>query len=720
MRQLVQDLRTGQTRLDTLPTPIAGPGHVLIQTSHSLVSSGTERMLVEFGRAGLLTKARQQPERVRQVLDKIKTDGLRPTLRAVFRKLDLPLPLGYCNVGTVLAVGSGVTDLRPGQRVVSNGAHAEIVCVGRQLVAPIPQAVTNEEAAFTVVGAIGLQGVRLLEPTLGETVVVLGLGLIGLLTAQLLQCNGCCVLGIDLDESRCELARTMGITAFSVLTTNPVQAVLAATSGIGADGVIICTATQSHEVMQQAAQLSRRRGRVVLVGTAGLHLNRADFYAKELRFQVSCSYGPGRHDPVYEQQGQDYPLPYVRWTENRNFQAILHLLETGQVQVKPLITQLVPLAEYTRIYDHLGRASAALASLLIYPEAVEQTHTLKLTEPHFTPTDGMVGLIGAGNFVGATLLPALQRPRATIWGIASASGLTGTRLARRHGIAVSTTDYRVLLNNPAIALIVIATRHNQHAQLTIDALQAGKHVFVEKPLAIYESELLAIIDAYHHSGKTLTVGFNRRFAPLVVHMKALLGGPVSRDIPMNVVATMNAGAVPPDSWVHDRAVGGGRLLGEACHLVDLVTHLTGSRVVAVCLNTLGNGFSETADSASLLLRYENGATGVINYFANGHTAYAKERVEVYSQGRTLVLDNFRTLTAYGFGGVSSKRMRQDKGHPELVKRLLAQLKNGGDSIIPFGDIINTTQTMLAALQSGREGRWVAVMGVGTIAEMVEP
>lgn len=713
MKQLVQNLKTGETLLEDVPAPQVRPGQVLIQTRRSLVSLGTERMLVEFGRASLIAKARQQPDKVKQVLDKIRADGLIPTLEAVFRKLGQPLPLGYCHVGTVLALGEDVTDLRIGDRVASNGSHAEVVCVPRNLVALIPDAVSDDEATFTVVGAIGLQGVRLLNLTLGETVVVIGLGLIGLLTAELLRLNGCRVIGVDVDDTKLDLARQRGIVSLNSADTDSVQAVMSLTNGAGADGVIIAASTQGDEVVSQAARMSRKRGRIVLIGVVGLNLNRAEFYEKELQFQVSCSYGPGRYDDAYEQQGHDYPLPFVRWTENRNFQTILQMLDSGQLAVKSLITENVPFAGFDTIYGEIGK-SRSIASLMHYPETVSLNPVVVLRESQYTGGTGTVGLIGAGNFTGATLLPALKAAGAHLKIIASAGGLNATLLAQKFGIAQSTTDYNYILNDPTIDLCFITTRHNSHARLTVEALRAGKHVFVEKPLVIYANELADVIDAQQASGRLVMVGFNRRFSPLAQKMKTLLGGSGADEVPMNVVITVNAGSVPAGSWVHDRSVGGGRILGEACHFVDLMTFLTGSRVVSVCLNAMGRNPTETTDSASLLLRCENGSAGVVNYFANGSSAYAKERVEVYSQGRTLVLDNFRKLTGYGFQGFSSVSGRQDKGHGEQIKRLIGHIRGNelGEPLIPFADLVNTTQTMLAALHSMREKRWVDVVGIG--------
>ncbi|GAB3503530.1 bi-domain-containing oxidoreductase [Spirosoma knui] len=713
MKQLIQNLKTGETLLADVPVPQVQPGQVLIQTRRSLVSLGTERMLVEFGKANLIAKARQQPDKVRQVLEKIQSDGLLPTLEAVFRKLDQPLPLGYCNVGTVLAVGAGVSDLRLGDRVVSNGPHAEVVCVPRNLVALIPADVSDDEAAFTVIGAIGLQGIRLMQPTLGETIVVMGLGLIGLLTAELLRLNGCRVIGIDVDTAKLDLAQQRGILTVAPPDGDVVKTVLSLTDQVGVDGVIITASTKTDELISQAARMSRKRGRLVLVGVVGLNLSRAEFYEKELTFQVSCSYGPGRYDATYEQQGHDYPLPFVRWTENRNFQTILQLLSDKRLVVTPFITEVVPFTNFNEIYGEIDRPGR-IASLFRYPEEVDLAPTLVVREVRYRSGTATVGIIGAGNFTGATLLPALKAAGAQLKTIASAGGLNAALLAQKFGITQSTTDYRHVLDDPQIDLCVITTRHNSHARLTSEALRAGKHVFVEKPLAIYEGEFGQIMDAYQTSDRVVLVGFNRRFSPYVQKMKALLGGPRSNQVRMNVVATMNAGFIPASSWVHDRQVGGGRILGEACHLIDLITFLTGSHVISVCLNAMGTQPTETTDSASLLLRYDNGSTGVVNYFSNGSKAYAKERVEVYSQERTLVLDNFRKLTGYGFRGFSSLSGRQDKGHTEQMKRLIQQMQGtgSGDALIPFADIVNTTQTTLAAVHSLRENRWVDVSTVG--------
>jgi predicted dehydrogenase len=495
--------------------------------------------------------------------------------------------------------------------------------------------------------------------------------------------------------------------------------VLALTNGAGADGVIVATATQSDQVMAQAARMSCRRGKLVLVGTAGLTLNRTDFYDKELTFRVSRSYGPGRHDEMYEQRGIDYPREYVRWTANRNFQAVLGFMQSGQLDVAKLISAVVQFEDYREIYERIGHGRQSpepITAMLLSYSGVANRHTVQqIREVLPSAGAGIVGVIGAGNFSSAILVPALKKAGTDLRMIASQSGLSATLLARKFDIPYSTSDYTQILDDKAIDLCAIATRHNSHARLAIKAMLAGKHVFVEKPLALTQAELDALVTTQQETGRMVMVGFNRRFAPLVEKMKSLLGGSLSGNMPMNVVMTMNAGAIPATSWVHDRAIGGGRILGEACHCVDLITFLTGSRVRSVCLNAMGKQPTETTDSGSLELRYENGSTGTVHYFANGSKAYAKERVEVYSLERTLVLDNFRTLTGYGFSRFSKQSGRQDKGHAVQMQRLIAQLRTGVDSLIPFAELVNSAQTMLAAMQSLRERRWVEVLPAACLA-----
>ncbi|MBW3466412.1 bi-domain-containing oxidoreductase [Arthrospiribacter ruber] len=706
MKQIIQDLKNGDTILEEVPAPLVKPGQVLIQTSRSLVSLGTERMLVEFGKANFLEKARQQPDKVKEVINKVKTDGLQPTINAVFNKLGQPLPLGYCNVGKVIAVGKGVAEFSVGDRVASNGHHAEYVSVPKNLVAKIPDNVSDEEAAFTVIGAIGLQGIRLANPTFGESVVVVGLGLIGLITAQLLKANGCQVIGFDFDPSKVALAQSLGIDAVNPGEgTDQVAYVTSATQGVGADAVIITASNKSNEIISQSAKMSRKKGRIVLVGVIGLDISRADFFEKELTFQVSCSYGPGRYDESYEQKGQDYPLPYVRWTEKRNFEAILQAISTQSVKVGPLITERVPLSEYKQIYGDMGN-SKSIASILVYPEKnTDPQRSVALKSHSFAGSKGVVGIIGAGNFTSAMILPCLKKTPANLKFISSSGGLSGTTLAKKYDVAQSTTDNKLIFSDPAVDLVMVTTRHNAHASMVVEALNAGKHVFVEKPLALTQEELDKVLEAYVESGKTVSVGFNRRFAPLALQMKKALG---SGNTPMNITATMNAGFIPANVWVHDMEVGGGRIIGEACHFIDLITSLCGSKVKAVCMNAMGTDPEENTDNASILLKYENGTNAVINYFANGSKAYSKERVEVFHQDRTLVMDNWRKLKGYGFKNFSSASSKQDKGHQNQFDLLINSVQKGGEAIIPMDELVNTTKASFAAIESLKTGAWVTI------------
>jgi predicted dehydrogenase len=705
MKQIIQDLKKGDTLLEEVPVPRVKAGSLLIKTTRSLVSLGTERMLVDFGKANFLQKAKQQPDKVKMVLDKVKTDGLRPTLEAVFNKLGQPLPLGYCNVGEVVAVGKGVQGFSVGDRVASNGNHAEYVSVPKNLVAKIPNNVSDEEATFTVIGSIGLQGIRLLNPTFGETVVVVGLGLIGLVTAELLLANGCNVIGFDFDNEKIRIAKEKGITAINPSEgTDQVKFVESVTNGVGADGVIITASNKSNEIISQSARMCRKRGRVVLVGVVGLDISRADFFAKEITFQVSCSYGPGRYDEDYEQKGQDYPIGFVRWTEKRNFEAVLNAISRGTLNVQPLITDRILLPEYQKIYGDMGN-SKSIAAILEYPSGTQVVSSIEINQKSFEGKKGVIGIIGAGNFTSSTMMPSLKKVGADVKYIASSGGLSSTIMAKKYGIAKSTTNYQEMLEDENVDLVFITTQHNTHARMVAETTNAGKSVFVEKPLALSEEELSEVIDSYEKNNVNISVGFNRRFAPLAIQMKKALG---NDNTPVNIIATMNAGFIPKDVWVHDMQVGGGRIIGEACHYIDLCSYLTGSKVISVCMNAMGKNPAEDTDNASILLKYENGSTAVINYFANGSKSYSKERVEVYSQERTMVMDNWRKVKFYGFKGASNSSGKQDKGHFNQFQKLIDQHKKGGEPIIPFDSIVNTTKASFAAITSLKEGKWMSI------------
>ncbi|GBF18519.1 MULTISPECIES: bi-domain-containing oxidoreductase [Arenibacter] len=705
MKQIIQDLKKGETILEEVPVPMVKTGHVLIKTTRSLVSLGTERMLVEFGKANFIQKARQQPDKVKMVLDKVKTDGLKPTMDAVLNKLNQPIPLGYCNVGVVVAIGNGVTEFKIGDRVASNGNHVEYVNVPKNLVAKIPDNVSDEEAVFTVIGSIGLQGIRLLIPTFGETIVVVGLGLIGLVTAELLLANGCNVIGFDFDPEKVKIAKEKGIIAINPGDgTDQIKFVGSYTNGIGADGVIITASNKSNEIISQSANMCRKRGRIVLVGVIGLDISRADFYEKEISFQVSCSYGPGRYDEEYEQKGHDYPIGYVRWTEKRNFEAILNAISKGVLNVKPLITERVSLKDFQKVYGGMAN-SKSIASVLEYDSTETPTSTINIVNKNFQGKKGIIGIIGAGNFTSSTILPNLKKIKADVKYIASSGGLSSTIMAKRHGIANSTSNYKEILEDNEVDLVLITTQHNLHAPMVLETINAGKSVFVEKPLALTNHELDKIVTAYNSQNVSVSVGFNRRFAPLARKMKKLLG---NNGTPINIIATMNAGFIPLDVWVHDMQIGGGRIIGEACHYIDLCSYLAGSKVTSVCMSAMGTHPEENTDNASILLKYENGTNAVINYFANGSKGYSKERVEVYSEERTIIMDNWRKLKAYGFKGMGTNSSKQDKGHFNQFKELLQQQQKGGNPVIPFDEIVNTTKTSFAAIESLKQGKWIQI------------
>jgi len=698
MKQILQSLKTGATEVADVPCPAPGRGQLLIRTACTLVSAGTERMLVDFGKAGFIGKARQQPDKVRQVLDKVRTDGLAPTLEAVFNKLDQPLPLGYCNVGTVLGAGSGTTGFSYGARVVSNGKHAEAVAVPVNLCAKVPDAVSNDEAAFTVLGAIALQGIRLVQPTLGEAVVVTGLGLIGLLTVQLLRAHGCRVLGIDFDPEKLRLAESFGAEIVDLSAgADPVASVTAFSRGRGADAVIITASTKSSEPVHQAALMSRKRGRIVLVGVTGLELSRADFYEKELTFQVSCSYGPGRYDPNYEERGQDYPVGFVRWTEQRNFEAVLDMMADGRLDVKPLISHRFPISDAASAYELISDDAPSLGILLDYPDAAAQPVSVLTRQTlEVVPAEAgikgriAVGVIGSGNYATAALIPALKAAGAQLESVASNAGVSGLHAARKFGFSRTTTDSGVVLHDPEINAVVIATRHDSHADLVSRAIRAGKHVYVEKPLALSHQEIAAIQAARNEAMASgivpvVMVGFNRRFAPHVRKIRHLMG---SAPGPKSFTMTVNAGAIPPDHWTQDRVSGGGRIVGEACHFIDLLRFLAEAPIVSHHVEFMKG----TRDTATIVLKFEDGSVGTVHYFANGSRAFPKERLEIFSAGRILQLDNFRTLRGFGWPGFRRMNLwRQDKGQKACVEAFVRAVVDGAAPPIPFDELVEVAQ-----------------------------
>ena len=711
MKQVLQNLSNGETALVNVPCPKGGEGMLLIASHNTLISAGTERMLVEFSKANLVDKVRQQPDKVKMVLDKVKTDGLFPTIDAVRSKLDQPLPLGYCNAGVVLE--AGVNEFSVGDRVVSNGNHAEVVPISKNLCAKIPEAVDYESAAFTVLGAIGLQGIRLVNPSLGESVVVFGLGLIGLMTVQMLRANGCSVLGIDLESARCELAKQFGAETVDISKgEDPVAFAQAFSRGRGVDAVIVATSTQSDEVMHQAALMCRKRARIVLVGLVGMNLRRDDFFKKEITFQVSASYGPGRYDSNYEEKGQDYPIGFVRWTEQRNFEAVLDMMAAGTLDVKPLITHRYKIDDAVKAFGLLNDSSA-LGILLEYPvqdESHLRTPVVELDcsdKVSYKPTDTIVGFIGAGNYASRTLIPAFKKSGVVLDTLVTSGGVSGVHNGNKAGFRIAATELDALWDKDSINTVAIVTRHNNHASMVVSALEAGKHIFVEKPLALKLCEIDMIDNAFRKVNKErsdplrLMVGFNRRFAPHVLKMKSLLE---NKREPKSIVITVSPGYIPADHWTQDQYVGGGRILGEGCHFIDLMRFLVGHAITDHHAMMMGDapGVEVRDDKVSINLSFADGSFGTIHYLANGGKAFQKERIEIFCGNAVLQMNNYRVLQ--GFGWPCFKKMKlfkQDKGQEACVKAFVNSICDGKPTPIPYSEVMESSRISIEVAESLR-------------------
>lgn len=701
MLQIIQHLNSGETELLECPEPCSKKGCLILKTQNSLISTGTERSLVAFGQASYLDKARQQPEKVKMVAEKISSDGLLPTIDAVRSKLAEPIPLGYCHVGTVNSIGNGVSGFELGQRVVSNGPHAEFVRVPKNLCAAIPDNVSDSQASFTVVASIALQGIRLAGVDLGESVAVIGVGLIGLLAVQLLKAQGCRVLAIDLDDSKLALAKQFGAEVCNPRNgEDPVEVAMGFSRGVGIDAVLIAAYAKDSEPVSQAARMSRKRGRIVLVGVTGLDLNRSEFYEKELSFQVSCSYGPGRYDPSYEDQGIDYPVGYVRWTQQRNFVAVLDMMAEGLLDTESLISHRYKLRQACKAYDVVATDKSALGILLEYDSVAtddppRQTLTLPASVKPLSQTPS-VAFIGAGNYAARVLIPAFKNADAQLHTLVTTTGRTATVTGRKFGFKQASTDLDAVFDDEAVNTICIATRHDSHAELVCRALSVGKHVFVEKPLAMNADELERIrhalqVSADRGTNTHLMVGFNRRFSPLVVKMKELLD---SVHAPKVFVYTVNAGSVDHEHWVNDLNVGGGRILGEACHFVDLIRFLAASPIESAELQKMGDS-GVANDDVSISLKLANGSIGTINYLTNGHKSFAKERLEVFTHGRVLQMDNFRKLQGWGWKEFRSQRLwRQDKGQNACSEAFISRVSSGGQPLIPVDELFEVSEVSI--------------------------
>ena len=708
MKQLIQYFRSGELELIEAPAPKVTPQSLVIESRLSLISVGTEKMMLDFGKASYLAKAKQQPDRVKQVLNKIKTEGLITTAQAVWNKLNEPTHLGYSNVGLIVEKGDMVSQFKVGQRVVSNGPHAEMVRVPWTLAAGIPESVSDEEASFTVAGSICLEGVRLANPTIGETVVVVGLGLLGQIVSQILQANGCRVLAFDVVEEKVNFAKSFGVDATQSKTSQEnIEYVLGKTNGVGADAVIITASTTSEELLSQCALMSRKRGRIVLIGVIPITVPRNLFYEKELSFQVSSAYGPGRYDPQYE-GGHDYPLPYVRWTAKRNMEAFLFLLEQKKISVDKLITHRFPFEKAIEAYQTIEKENP-IGIILEYrgrPNSESLVSFSDFTEHPKQKVDKLaIGFIGVGNFAKSVLLPNLKKLNAPILTVASSDGLSASVAAKKFGVPKATSDREIIFQSPEINTVFISTRHDSHAKLVVQALQNKKHVFVEKPLAVNEEQLKEVYQAVKANPELhLMVGFNRRFSPFSKKLKQAIQ---DRSDPISVIITVNAGAIPMDHWVHDPVMGGGRIIGEGCHFVDLARYLTGASIKEVgAMRT--NGHSGTdEDKTSIFLTFEDGSQATIHYLANGHPRFPKERVEVFSSQRVFQIDNFTQLTSYG-SNVKERGLKQDKGHFAELKAFLESIRKEGEAPIPFNEIMEVHLAVFAVQKAIDEKRFIAL------------
>lgn len=718
MKQILQSYKTGELRVADVPAPGVEPGAVLVLTTASLVSVGTERMTMDIAKKSLLGKARDRPDLVRKMIARASRDGVVATIEAARHKLDQPIPLGYSCAGRVVAVGDGVADLTVGARVACAGAkvanHAEVNLVPQNLCVPVPEGVPDEAAAFVTVGAIALQGVRLSVPTLGESFAVIGLGLLGQVAVQLLRANGCKVLGIDLDPSKVALARRLGAEAAVVRSDDVLGAARALGVGGGVDGVLITAATSSNDPIQLAGELCRDRGRVVIVGAVGMDIPRRPYYDKELSVFQSRSYGPGRYDPVYEEMGVDYPIGYVRWTLRRNMEAFLAQCAAGRVDTASLISHRFPIERAGEAYALIdGRAAAGgvppLGVVLSYPALTIPARTVEVSPPVITPRRGTVrvGFIGAGAFAAGTLLPALAKiDRVHLGAIASARGFTARHLAEKYAIPSCTTDTDALMASDLDA-VIIATRHDQHATLSARALRAGRHVFVEKPPALDAAQLDDVMAAQRESGRILTVGYNRRFAPLAVELAGLFA---ARTGPLVIHYRVNAGPLPADSWIYDPAVGGGRIVGEVCHFVDFCSFIAGAAPVEVMARAVAaTGGVRPDENVTLSLSFADGSLATIAYVATGDPSAGKERVEVVGDGACGYLEDFRVLDLYRGGKPRFvRKLSRDKGHRAEVDTFIAAVRAGGPPPIDYTSLAATSRATFAALTSLATGLPVSV------------
>lgn len=704
-------MKNGQTTVEDVPVPTPRGGQALVKVYASLVSAGTERMLVKFAEKNLVGKARARPDLVKQVLDKARREGLVPTVQAAFNRLDAPMPLGYSSAGVIVALGKNMHGFKVGQRVACAGlnyaVHAEYNLVPRNLLTPIPKNVDFESASFTTLVSIALQGFRLAEPQIGESVAVIGMGLLGLLAAQIAAASGCRVLGIDVDLSRKHLASSLGIEFTA--RKNAESAAQTFTASRGFDAIIICAATSSNDPVELAGVIARDRGRVVATGAVGLNIPRKVYYEKEISFINSRSYGPGRYDPSYEENGVDYPLGYVRWTEGRNMESGLQLMAEGKLKIQPLISHRIPIEKAPDAYDIVtGKKKEAFLGVVLTYDKRKEEREKKVGFPSITRQSSPVtlGVLGAGAFANAVLLPAIKKAGdISLVGIASAGGLHAQVSGSKFGFQYATSSDEEILNDPNINTVAILTRHDSHADLVVKALKAGKNVFVEKPLATTPEQLAKIEKSLRNTQYILLAGFNRRFSPLARSLSSFI---LPRNEPLHVHYRINAGFIPLNHWTQDEILGGGRIIGEGCHFIDFITFLVGAAPVSVMGHALPDNGKYREDNVSISLTFPDGSIGVVDYLANGDKSFPKERVEVFCGGAVAVLDDFRSLQMIRDGKKKKERKAQDKGWKDEWKAFAKSIHEGGAPPIPYEHLINVTKATFAAVESIRTGHIISL------------
>jgi predicted dehydrogenase/threonine dehydrogenase-like Zn-dependent dehydrogenase len=727
MKQLLQNMKDGKAVVEEVPIPTPKRKTALVRTGASLVSAGTERMVVNFAEKNLIGKAASRPDLVKQVLDKAKREGVVSTVEAAFNKLDEPMALGYSSAGIIEAVGPGLEGFKVGDRVACAGSgyavHAEYAIVPQNLLVKIPDSVSYEAAAFATIGAIALQGFRLASPQLGESIAIIGTGLLGLLSAEIVKAAGCKLMCIDLSADRVTLAEDMGHHA--VIRSDAEAAALAFTNGAGFDHVLICADTSSNDPTELAGAIAREKANVVAVGAFGMDIPRKTYYAKELNLIVSRSYGPGRYDPNYEEYGHDYPRGYIRWTEGRNISAIIDLLADEKINVAPLITHRFPIEEADEAYHLIsGKAKTPfLGVLLTYP--IHLNNVIKNTAPTQAPSTTQVqrkkeinfGMIGAGNYANAIFLPTIKKVAGlNKLAIASSTGLKAANAARKYQFRMATSDANDILTSPDIELVAILTRHDDHAEQIITAIKNNKHVFCEKPLAINENQVIDIAKNMETNvDLKLLVGFNRRFAPLTQHMKRFF---LNHEEPMSIHYRINAGTLPDTHWLKEAEVGGGRIVGEGCHFIDFMTYMVGSAPIAVSAAEIQKAGATDHENVIATYYFADGSIGVMSYLANGDKSMPKENIEIFMGGKSAVLNDFRSLKLYhkGFARSYKSYFRQDKGQNNMWKTFLNSINQKTPAPIPYKDLYQVTLTSLYTLKALETGQKISIPAVSSLTK----